>query len=214
MPRAVAFSAKQKRAQLLDKRAVKRGELDPSEIRVSTHITVADAGPSGGSRYARTGGSMSRTSRKATPTAIKDKGMHTTRLVAEFIGLTPEYLHETRDEAYRTILPRPIPQGCETFPVKLLHRDATSGGRYMQGRLVCPTRPKFRYDMTKEEVERNEEEYHARWMKGTEEIVHCWLSAGSAPHSVEDDTTPRTGGGLARRSPTWFETNLDVWRQL
>ena len=141
MPRAVAFSAKQKRAQLLDKRAVKRGELDPADVRVSTNMTVADSGPSGGSRYARHGGTKSRTSRKAPRTPMADKGMHTTRLVSTFVALSPEYLTETRDEAFNLTLTRPIPQGSNVFPVEMLYRDRSLMGGTASERLTCPTRP-------------------------------------------------------------------------
>ena len=218
MPRAVAFSAKQKRAQILDKRAVKRGELDPAELRVSNNITVASAGPVGGSRYARTGGSMSRTSRKAPRTALSDQSMHTTRLVSTFVCLTSEYMEETRDEAYRLVLPRPIAEGIRVFPVEIMERD-NEGDEAT--RLVCPVRPGFSYDMTKDEVERNEEKYFADWLKGVEETMRRWVATPEQKaydHAAFANTAPESGAldraGLARHSPTWFETNLEVWRQL
>ncbi|KAG1049820.1 hypothetical protein G6F43_007874 [Rhizopus delemar] len=53
-----------------------------------------------------------------------------------------------------------------------------------------PKRPYWDYDMSKEEVERHEEESFERWMRGIEE----------------------TYGGEERLG--WFERNLEVWRQL
>ena len=113
------------------------------------------------------------------------------RLQSKFIALTPEYIARTRDLAYSTVLDRPIPPQNAEFPIDLLLRD--------EGKLTCPTRPKFRYDQTKKEVEKNEEGMFKKWLKTTEETVEEWVHGG-------DEEWPR--------SPTWFETNLEVWRQL
>ena len=217
MPRPVAFSAKQKRAQLLDKRAVKRGELDPADVRVSTNMTVADSGPSGGSRYARTGFSMSRTSRKApkSKTAQTDTEMHTTRLVSTFVALTPEYVQETRDEAFEVVLERPIKEDIKVFPIDVLYRDRTMDLDGTVERLTCPSRPLFGDEMSKEQVEKNEAEYFANWFEGTTRVSRCWARFPTTDRR-EMATVPSVSStrALRRHSPTWFETSLEVWRQL
>lgn len=261
MPRRKPFSAKQKKAQLQDKRAVKRGELDADEVRLVSHThRAARPGTTGGGGGGGGGGSRH-------PTAGQN-GLSSTRLTSRFIALSPEYLARTRDEAYNRILPRPVPRENGVFPVEIMHRDArvvlrTGEGRsvsvgvaddggvqagdgvklkqqqqqqqqYPQ-RLSCPSRPKFRYDMTKKEVEKNEEGYYARWLSDTEQVVRAWVEgrdeevqdgagngAGGASGGLgvdygaqgEEDLAFKVGGGLDSRSPTWFETNLEVWRQL
>jgi hypothetical protein len=76
--------------------------------------------------------------------------------------------------------------------------------------------------MTKKEVEKNEEGYYARWLDETEGVVRAWVEGeeeteqDGAEQEVDGDEIAafKVGGGLTRRSPTWFETNLEVWRQL
>jgi len=158
---------------------------------------------------------MSRTSRKAARTPLSDKGMHTTRLVSTFVALTPEYMQQTRDEAFTLNLPRPIPDDAAIFPVHIMYSDHEVAESSNFAELSCPQRPTFGLDMTKEEVEKNEEEYHARWLKETEAVARRWVeSTGSTtPDPQAGSDRPETRGWL-RHSPTWFETSLDVWRQL
>lgn len=224
MPRRKPFSTKQKKAHLQDKRAVKRGDLDAQDVRIASHTHRAARPGVGGGRHPPAGQS----------------GLTSTRLTSRFIALSPAYLDKTRDEAYNLILPRPIPRENGVFPVEIMHRDArvlqgsrdqedsvgsTAIGQSRPGqRLSCPARPKFRYDMTKKEVEKNEEGYYARWLDETEGVVRAWVEGeeeveqdgeGQQEDAAEEALAAfKVGGGLTRRSPTWFETNLEVWRQL
>jgi hypothetical protein len=97
-----------------------------------------------------------------------------------------------------------------------------------EGRLTCPTRPKFRYGQTKKEVERNEEGMFARWVAGTRGFVEEWVEGGEEEKREEGEEEEVDPAGVEEmedegdgekvwerlRSPTWFETNLEVWRQL
>ncbi|GAA5985325.1 hypothetical protein JCM11641_005395 [Rhodosporidiobolus odoratus] len=58
--------------------------------------------------------------------------------------------------------------------------------------LTCPKRPKWHYHQTKKEVERNEDGMFKKWLAGTNET----LSTSDAA------------------SPTFFELNTSVWKQL
>lgn len=211
---------------------MKRGDLDSSDVRIVSHTHRAPRPGTGSNRH---------------PPATQ--GLSSTRLTSRFIALSPAYLDQTRDEAYNLVLPRPVPVENGVFPVEIMQRDARvsalpasdsveSGGGHGQAgrgvpkqRLTCPARPKFRYDMSKKEVEKNEEGYYARWLSDTERIVRVWVEGGDVVPENGDEgkvdeegnedgdgegrrSSFKVGGGLTRRSPTWFETNLEVWRQL
>jgi len=94
--------------------------------------------------------------------------------------------------------------------VELLERDK-------EKRLTCPSRPKFRYDMTKKEVEKNEEGWFKKWMKSTDEIMDEWIDGEPVEEPVvingegQDELEKKASWP---RSVSWFETNLEVWRQL
>jgi hypothetical protein len=191
-----------------DKRAVKRGELDPSDVRVPSHPTRAN----------RPGNSIgTTTTRRADPS--NPSNLIITKLQSKFTALTPAYLDRTRDLAHTVSLPRPLQVGNAIFPVEWMERD--------EGRLTCPSRPKFRYGQTKKEVERNEEGMFARWVSGTRSFVEVWVEDRSQEEEgqIEEEMADREeaeeeeeGDGEKAwgqlRSPTWFETNLEVWRQL
>lgn len=209
MPRRKPFSAKQKKEQMKDKRAVKRGELDPSDVRVPSHP----------SRAARPGNSIGvMSTRRANPN--DPSHLVATRLQSKFTALTPAYLERTRDLSHSIPLPRPLQTSHAIFPVEWMERD--------EGRLTCPTRPKFRYGQTKKEVERNEEGMFARWVAGTRGFVEEWVEGGEDEKREEGEEAEVDPAGVEEvedegdgekvwerlRSPTWFETNLEVWRQL
>jgi len=191
MPRRVKASTKQKKIYLQDKRAVKRGELDASDLHT---VTEKPSNPK--SRF-----------QKSDPRDGEDVSR---RLQSKFVTVSPEYLERTRNLAHSDPLIRPIPHEYALFPVELLERDK-------EKRLTCPSRPKFRYDMTKKEVEKNEEGWFKKWMKSTDEIMDEWIDG----EPVEEPVVINGGGqdevekkASWPRSVSWFETNLEVWRQL
>lgn len=197
MPRRKPQSAKQKKLQLQDKRAVKRGDLTPAELQAIS--AGKGLGPNPKARF--------RNSEPAASTSL--------RLQSRFVTVSPEYLETTRNLAHSDPLPRPIPRENALFPIELLERDHAK-------RLTCPARPKFRYDMTKKEVEKNEEGWFKRWMKTTEDIMNAWIEGEDGEEGEGDDATPdaEERGDVKEekvkwpRSTSWFETNLEVWRQL
>ncbi|BGP39270.1 hypothetical protein JCM10449v2_003208 [Rhodotorula kratochvilovae] len=71
--------------------------------------------------------------------------------------------------------------------------------------LTCPKRPKWNYNQSKREVEKNEEGIFKKWLATTDEI----LARDAVPPLYEDGTLAGLPG-----SPTFFERNLNVWRQL
>lgn len=85
-----------------------------------------------------------------------------------------------------------------------------------EGQLTCPSRPAFNVGQTKEEVESNEEERYAEWMRDTRGFVEAWVEDWVESEDSADESDGDEGEAPLRelRSPTWFETNLEVWRQL
>lgn len=173
MPRRKPASAKQRKAQLQEKRATKRGESPPP----------------GPSKLRPNQLKASRRPQRSFPV----DGQSSQKLQSRFIALTPEYLEKTRNLAHAVTLPRPLAASSAVFPVETMLRDG--------GALSCPGRPKFKYGQTKKEVERNEEGMFKKWLSAQEAVVKGWVE-----DEGEDEEWPR--------SPSWFETNLEVWRQL
>ena len=71
--------------------------------------------------------------------------------------------------------------------------------------------------MSKVEVEKNEEGLHRQWVERMDHIVEGW-QMGSGGHKEpqgvdEEDEKPQKVSQMPR-SPTYFERNLEVWRQL
>jgi hypothetical protein len=71
----------------------------------------------------------------------------------------------------------------------------------------------YRYDMEKKEVEKNEEGLFAKWIAEMDENVDAWRSEGIVDEKDENDQIIHSVEAL-KRSPTYFERNLEVWRQL
>jgi hypothetical protein len=200
MPRRKPISGKQKKEQQQIKRAIKRGDIPapeptkkPSRKRRPTRIGVTG---------------------KATdhPTSTSDSAAASARkLLSAFIKLPPRFLEETKAIASTVPLSRPI-----TYDVALLHDfafdDSLSTGK---DPLSCPKRPKWRYDMSKKEVEHNEEGLFKKWLAQTDQLVESWQKSRE-PSVPDPDETKRQHepSMIAPPSPTYFERNLEVWRQL
>lgn len=192
MPRRKPQSAKQKKLHLQDKRAVKRGDLTPADLAASsTRLSNPKA------RF-----------RNSEPQLADAR-----KLQSRFVTVSPEYLETTRNLAHSDILVRPIPKENALFPIDILERDA-------EKRLTCPARPKFRYDMTKKEVEKNEEGWFKKWMDSTGEIMDDWIQGTDETTMPESETAEAVPNEEEEkplkwpRSVSWFESNLEVWRQL
>ena len=86
----------------------------------------------------------------------------------------------------------------------------------MQDGMTCMKRPKCMYEMSKKEVEKNEEVLFTKWLSSTDGTVEEWINMAkehsSAIHANEMSNTG--SGDHMPFSPTIFERNLEVWRQL
>jgi len=123
------------------------------------------------------------------------------RLQSTFIALSPTFLEETKFLASTLPLPRPIPPKAAVF-IDVINPDSVS--------LSCPRRPKWRYDMSKKDVEHNEEGVFKKWLEQTDGTIHKWQN--QSKDNVQD--LPGQDRNVPESSPTFFERNLEVWRQL
>jgi len=81
--------------------------------------------------------------------------------------------------------------------------------------LSCPKRPKWRYDMSKKEVERNEEGMFEKWLAQTDNsIARCLTVESSGQPGDFHDLDIASSAVTVPKSLTYFERNLEVWRQL
>jgi len=85
-------------------------------------------------------------------------------------------------------------------------------------KLTCPARPKFRVGQTKKEVETNEEGWFKKWLEGVDGVMKPWIDGEGEEEDQDGDdegeVKEEVDDGQWPRSPSWFEANLEVWRQL
>ena len=192
MPRKVAFSNKQRKAQLQEKRAIKRGDVSPPP--------PAKRNPKQKRRHLA--------SRSAAAGTVDAQVVASSRkLQSAFIKLSPAYLEKSRLIAAKQPLPRPLPPSVATFSPDELDQSNEGDAR----KLSCPKRPKWRYDMSKNEVEKNEEGLFKRWLDQTDQVLKEWVDHDPSPSDGETSNEDET---VMPRAPTHFERNLEVWRQL
>lgn len=186
-PRKKPFSTKQKKEQLQLKRAVKRGDIEPP-TKLDRH----------GRPQKRPAAQLN-----ASPSQVAAVDA-SRRLQSSFYKLSPHFLDETRALASQILLTRPIPSQAAIW-----QEASDSDGKESKLPLTCPRRPKWRYGMSKKEVEANEEGLFTKWLAQTDVAVHQW--AASVNELVSSDSA-----SVAKMlsAPTSFERNLEVWRQL
>jgi hypothetical protein len=201
MPRKKPFSAKKRKVQLQEARAIQRGEFQPDPESKNGKLRAGGGrGPGVKSQF-----------QKSLP--VSDV---TRRLQSRFIQVSPEYLERTRNLAYSVHLERPIPSSRAVFDVDTVERGHE---------LRCPSRPKFRYDQTKKELERNEEAWFEKWLRSTEEVMREYVAGVDEDEEATGKEQSEDGDGANHdedsmkkvawpRSGSWYETNLEVWRQL
>ena len=193
-------STRQKKADTQLKRAIKRGDVPAPEPKKPGHR------PKGSTRRGPTGNLIG-----SAPSIQAAR-----RLQSAFIKLPAAFLEETNLLAWKLPLPRPLPAEATVYS------DAQDNSMVPNNtELSCPRRPKWRFDMTKEEVERNEAGLFNKWLEQTDEAVKAWqypkvtspgehktseASEGANQELEESRSMPQ--------SPTHFERNLEVWRQL
>jgi hypothetical protein len=142
MPRRKPFSAKQRKVQLQEKRAIKRGDLPEPVAETNTKKTK---GRMGGRRPATDTDAAVATANRAR------------MLISSFLKPSPQFLEVSKKAASTEILVRPIPESSGILPSSIC--EITDQG------LTCPRRPKWRYEMTKKEVEKNEEGLFAKYVQ-------------------------------------------------
>ncbi|KAI0347817.1 P-loop containing nucleoside triphosphate hydrolase protein [Trametopsis cervina] len=208
MQRRKPASAKQKKAQLQQKRAIKRGDVSPppppskSDKRRKgrgkgpiAELDPLQPGPSG----------------RAIAATESSR-----RLQSYFVKLPKEFLEETKRLAANLSLPRPVPPEAAVWNDAIDDglQDKDAEGKHEQ--LSCPRRPKWRYEMSKKEVEKNEEGLFKKWLDQTDSLIGNWcapeVKQPATAESNEEPTTPEPEE--MPRAPTSFERNLEVWRQL
>lgn len=187
MTRRKPISTKQRKAELQLKRAIKRGDIDP----------LPPADRNNRKRNRQPGRSAD---------AGEGSGISVKKLESNFRKLDKEWLEHAKLIASTTALQRPIPQSMAILDT-FRDEDNSEGSKRKQ--LTCPRRPKWRYDQTKKEVEKNEEGIFSKWLKETEEIIQQWQNEPIIDAASED-----VAQVAFKRSPTYFERNLEVWRQL
>ncbi|KAF7784104.1 hypothetical protein Agabi119p4_269 [Agaricus bisporus var. burnettii] len=190
MPRRKPTSGKQKKEQQQIKRAIKRGDLPPTEpTKKVSHKR----------RQTRVG------SGKVVGHGSSDVAIASARkLQSTFIKLPSTFLEKTKAVASTVPLSRPIGYDAAVLDLSV---DRTSVNRQP---LTCPKRPKWRFDMSKKEVQHNEEGIFKKWLEQTDLSLTEW-NASREPDLLQ----PNAEASIAPPpSPSYFERNIEVWRQL
>ena len=145
--------------------------------------------------------------KKRTPQGTANAG-NARKLQSEFVKLDKTFLDDTRALAGSIVLRRPIPTH-----VAVLVTPSPPGSQLPQ--LALPKRPRWRYQMSKDELDANEQAYFRTWLAQQDAIVEQWQRALNAPaadlagdHVGDSETRPMP------HPPTHFERNIEVWRQL
>lgn len=209
MPRRKPVSGKQHKAELQIKRAIKRGEV-PSD--------AATKDTSRGGHSSRGGRRGAGRGRQAPEVTARIQA--TRRLQSAFVKLSPEFLEEAKRKASELALTRPISPDKILFPPQIV----TNAG---QPKLSVIKRPKWNYEMSKKQVEANEEGMFKKWLEQTDAAIDSWRQhesevratpPGSASHTSETatDDLAQAGGSESEMpsAPPLYERNLEVWRQL
>ncbi|KAF8846043.1 hypothetical protein BDN67DRAFT_986436 [Paxillus ammoniavirescens] len=193
-----ARSGKQRKVQLQLKRAVKRGDAPkPDPIFTSKHKRRRPSPKPGHTLEAR----------QAADQAAKAAR----KLQSAFMKLDRGFLEETRKLAGSIVLKRPIPRALGVLP-------AVAGAEL--GHLTVPKRPKWKYRMTKEEVDANEQGHFRKWLSQQDTAIIQWQNTpqcSNAETSPSADSASKADDSESHEMPhppTHFERNLEVWRQL
>lgn len=194
-------SAKQKKAELQFKRAQKRGDVD-----------IAPPDPGTTKRKGRRGG---RGPKQGGDAAVADASR---RLESSFVKFSTAFLEEAKQKASVLVAERPIPIERALYPLTRTHECGRD--------LAVMKRPKWKYDMSKKEVENNEAGMFKKWLEESDAAVQRWAQAMNEEPPLDEkdkqddldsDTLEDSSDAFRGRMPTappMFERNLEVWRQL
>ncbi|KAF9802201.1 hypothetical protein IEO21_09948 [Rhodonia placenta] len=143
--------------------------------------------------------------RKGTKKSVRTAGS-SRRLQSSFVKLPTPFLEHTRVLASTLPLGRPISTDAAVLQE---HWDPLEGAPP----LTCPKRPRWRYDMSKKELDANEQSLFGRWLTQTDDIVDRWCNPVAPASDAPDPSAPAPEAKMPH-APTSFERNLEVWRQL
>lgn len=195
-------SGKQRKAELQLKRAVKRGDIAPPE---------AQPRRKNFRRPPKLGHSLD------ARLLADDASRAARKLQSQFVKLDPGFLETTKHLAATLPLTRPVSADACLLGVD----HAQSGSDLGSDQLSVPRRPKWKYTMSKDDVDANEQGYFRRWMTQTDAIVERWHNQNNQPVASGTDlgSAGPSDPDIAVQDkmpcpPTHFERNLEVWRQL
>ncbi|KAM0746380.1 P-loop containing nucleoside triphosphate hydrolase protein [Meredithblackwellia eburnea MCA 4105] len=143
-------------------------------------------------------------------------------LESRFLRLPPHVIQHHRQTTALELLPRPVPADIsvlcpEELDIIIPPVESREGapsfkdGAHQPG-LSCPKRPKWSYNSTKREVEKNEEGYFAKWLRETDGILKD--ARRGRRTTLDQQEWGQEDEEQQDSSPTFFERNLQVWRQL
>ncbi|KDQ31093.1 hypothetical protein PLEOSDRAFT_1036089 [Pleurotus ostreatus PC15] len=196
MPRKKITNINQKKTEQKLKRAAKRGDIPPLEPKPPK---------------------LRHPEFRRIPTEARPDVDAARKLQSAFVKLPREYLDKTKLIASQLILPRPIPGEAAVFPSNPPKDD---GGSDSSTAFTCPKRPKWRFDMSKVEVEANENGVFRKWLAETDHLIEEWrdekppTTESEQPEGDPEIDTPEQLPAEMPRSWCYFERNPEVWRQL
>lgn len=133
MPRKVPQSAKKHKEKLQEKRAVKRGDVDPATLPPK----------------------KKRNAGRAPVVPTSSQAVAARKLQSTFSSFSPAFLEQSKVVASNVPLSRPVLAASALFPAST-GRMAPDTEQELNEKLKCMKRPKWRYDMDKEQVEGQE----------------------------------------------------------
>lgn len=204
MHRRKPNSAKQRKAELQIKRAVKRGDLPP-EAAAKKNPPTSKRGRGGGRLHVRQTDINADASR---------------RLESSFVKFSPSFLEEAKLKAASIKLSRPIHRDKCVYPLQTVNviGDHQQSKSPKSSPTVCVLkRPKWNYEMSKKEVEKNEEGVFKRWLTETDRLLATQTQMYNQTDTsrIQSDTVEGDNDlrAMPHASPL-YERNLEVWRQL
>ncbi|KAH8997370.1 P-loop containing nucleoside triphosphate hydrolase protein [Lactarius akahatsu] len=101
------------------------------------------------------------------------------RLESSFVRLPATLLDQSKAVAASVALVRPITAGA---PIWTPHsgRIPSEDETHMRAQMTCMRRPKWRYEMSKNEVEKNEAGLFAKWLAKSDSLVEEWQTSLAA----------------------------------
>lgn len=193
------FSHKQKKAELQLKRAQKRGDAEKPPPQAKRHDAQR-------SRGRGSGGPLQ---------TVADASR---RLESSFVKFSPAFLEEAKQKASTIVVDRPIPLNLLLYPAAADVECASS-------ELTVMKRPKWKYEMSKKEVESNEAGLFKKWLEESDTSIQRWaqiqngdntasVSSPDSHNQNEPEGSEKDFHDQMPIVPPLFERNLEVWRQL